>query len=118
MIRCRALGNKLLIWCTAANQLFIHAICQVLQIDSIYYSSDTNVEDRAKMVASFTSKRHGEAMVFVYGYSIGSCGLNLHSHCHYVLEFDAAPNKGIQDEATGRLRRVGQPKTAQGLILL
>lgn len=57
-------------------------------------------------------------MVFIGGYSVGSCGLNLHAHCHYVLEFDAAPNKGIQDQATGRLRRVGQPRTAHGLILL
>jgi hypothetical protein len=37
----------------------------------------------------------------------------LASTCNYAIDFDSALNKGIQDQATGRLRRLNQPYTVE-----
>jgi hypothetical protein len=37
----------------------------------------------------------------------------LASTCNHAIDFDSAPNKGIQDQATGRLRRLNQPYTVE-----
>lgn len=95
--------RKVVIWCgLPANQLLLLACCQALHIDCVCYTSELSHLERTEMVTAFTT-HPDSAYVFIGGYNVGSVGLNLQALCNHEIDFDSAPNKGTQDQATGRL---------------
>lgn len=109
--------RKLLIWCaTPASQILIYAILQALNIDSVCYTSDIPCEEREKKRKLFTTSPN-QAWVFIGGFYMVSVGLNLQGNCHHQLNFDTPQNRGIGDQATGRLLRMMQRYTVMRIEL-
>lgn len=105
--------RKVVIWCgLPANQLLLLACCQALQIECVCYTSELSHSERAELVSTFVNQPQS-AYVFIRGFNVGSVGLNLQALCNHAIDFDSVPNKGIQDQATGRLRRLNQPYTVE-----
>ena len=105
--------RKVVIWCgLPANQLLLLACCQALQIECVCYTSELSHSERADLVSTFVNQPQS-AYVFIGGFNVGSVGLNLQALCNHAIDFDSAPNKGIQEQATGRLRRLNQPDTVE-----
>lgn len=104
---------KVVIWCgLPANQPLLLACCQALQIKCVCYTSELSHSGRAELVSTFVGQPQS-AYVFIGGFNVGSVGLNLQALCNHAIDFDSAPNKGIQDQTIGRLRRLNQPYTVQ-----
>jgi hypothetical protein len=105
--------RKVVIWCgLPANQLLLLACCQALRIDCVCYTSELSHSERSELVNAFVNQTQS-AYVFIGGFNVGSVSLNLQALCNHAIDFDSAPNKGIQDQATGRLRRLNQPYTVE-----
>jgi len=105
--------RKVVIWCAIpANQLLLHACLQALRISNACYSSELSHSERSELVNAFTTQQNS-CHVFVGGFNVGSVELNLQTLCNHCIEFDSPPNKGIQDQAIGRLRRLNQPYTVE-----
>ena len=100
--------RKLVIWCSIpANQLLLYACLQALKVDTATYTSKLSQAERTGLVNSFVNEPQA-SHVFIGGFNVGSVGSNLQLLCNHCLDFDAAPNKGAQDQAIGRLRRLNQ----------
>jgi hypothetical protein len=107
------LKRKIIIWCSIpANQILLHACLSALKISHATYTSELQQSERAALVNSFTTDP-SSCYVFIGGFNVGSVGLNLQLLCNHALDFDCAPNKGAQDQAIGRLRRLNQPHSVE-----
>ncbi len=76
------------------------------------YTSELSHSERSELVNAFVNQTKS-AYVLIGGFNVGSVGLKLQALCNHAIDFDSAPNKGIQDQATGRLRRLNQPYTVE-----
>nr|KIN05539.1 hypothetical protein OIDMADRAFT_23938 [Oidiodendron maius Zn] len=106
--------KKVIFWCSLpANQLLIHACCELLNIWSGCYSSELTREERNAVVHAFTEDP--EKRVFIGSWHVGSTGLNLQKQCYHCIEWDAPPSIGAMIQARGRSRRIGQPLAVENL---
>ncbi|KAM0123353.1 hypothetical protein ACHAP3_011196 [Botrytis cinerea] len=100
-------NRKIVIWCALpATQVFLHIIFKALGLESIAFTSELTTEERNAKISEFT-KANGSP-IFIGGFTISVCGFNLHPSCNHSAFFDTGPNKGSEQQAGGRIRRMGQ----------
>lgn len=105
--------RKIIIWCSLPpNQLLLFACFQALRIDAACYTADLNRAERSGIVNKFITSP-SSCFAFIGGFNVGSCGLNLHLLCNWAIDFDCAANRGQEEQAIGRLRRIGQKFTVE-----
>ncbi|EZF68463.1 hypothetical protein A7C99_4982 [Trichophyton rubrum] len=95
--------EKVVIWCLfPAEQVLVLPVPQLVGI-----SADPSVSEREHLVQAFTTDPE-RVMVLVCSYNVSSTGLNLQKLCRNVVIFSPPTSKASQDQAIGRVKRLGQ----------
>ncbi|EGD97711.1 hypothetical protein TESG_05112 [Trichophyton tonsurans CBS 112818] len=100
--------EKVVIWCLfPAEQVLVLTVLQLVGIDAKILSADLSVSEREHLVQAFTTDPE-RVMVLVCSYNVSSTGLNLQKLCRNVVIFSPPTSKASQDQAIGRVKRLGQ----------
>ncbi|EKG15023.1 SNF2-related protein [Macrophomina phaseolina MS6] len=99
--------EKVVVWCTLpAQQLIIEKFLREAGIDARAYHAGLNLDERTRLTKSFNTS--DGVVVLIGGYFMSVTGSNWQFFCGDAIMFDEAPSKGVDDQALGRIRRVGQ----------
>ncbi|KAH7062035.1 hypothetical protein B0J12DRAFT_724161 [Macrophomina phaseolina] len=99
--------EKVVVWCTLpAQQLIIEKFLREAGIDARDYHAGLNLDERTRLTKSFNTS--DGVVVLIRVYFMSETGSNWQFFCYDAIMFDEAPSKSVDDQALGRIRRVGQ----------
>ncbi|KAK2865298.1 hypothetical protein FQN49_003714 [Arthroderma sp. PD_2] len=102
--------EKLLIFVTLPAQVqWLESVLRLLQLDAHSYRADMNSHDRQMLVEAF-HRSPTKCRILITSFWVCCSGLNLHGHCRNLVFWDSAP-VSVEQQALGRLKRVGATKT-------
>ncbi|EZF35706.1 hypothetical protein H109_04009 [Trichophyton interdigitale MR816] len=102
--------EKLLIFVTMPAQvLWLESVLQLLDLDAHSYRAGLNVQDRQILADTF-HRSPDKCYILITSFWVCCTGLNLQGHCRNLVFWDSAPIS-VEQQALGRLKRVGATKT-------
>jgi hypothetical protein len=105
---CIKQKEKLLVWVGAPlEQKLLEDFLLPFHIDVQSIHSGMSTKRRQVVVDLFHNDENSPA-VLICTYLINSFGLNLHGNCRNTLLFSPAPSQPVEQQAIGRIRRIGQ----------